>query len=136
MQKGESLRMTILYVDSYDDAVPSGRLCHLQLGEPQYFHGLTDLLIRLEQKFNETKFPQAFQTLRTFQKTREVKFEQKAEKAPLKGKLATFSIKLLFRQNASWQGSIHWLEGNVEESFRSVLELIFLMDSALRQSKK
>ena len=43
----------------------------------------------------------------------------------------TFAVRILFRQNASWQGSVTWLEGNREESFRSVLELIFLMDSAL-----
>jgi len=40
-------------------------------------------------------------------------------------------VKVLFRQNASWQGSIAWLEGKREESFRSVLELLLLIDSAV-----
>ncbi|MBQ3122632.1 MAG: hypothetical protein IJC14_00585 [Firmicutes bacterium] len=47
------------------------------------------------------------------------------------GKLATFNIKILFRQNASWQGLCGWLEGKQEQSFRSVLELFFLLHSAL-----
>ena len=49
---------------------------------------------------------------------------------PHNGDVATFAVRVLFRQNASWQGSILWVEGDREESFRSVLELIFLLDSA------
>ena len=45
--------------------------------------------------------------------------------------LATFSIQILFRQHASWQGVLTWQEHGLTASFRSVLELIFLMDSVL-----
>ena len=41
-------------------------------------------------------------------------------------------MRILFRQNASWQGELLWMEKNARQSFRSVLELITLMDSALR----
>jgi len=37
----------------------------------------------------------------------------------------------MFRQHASWQGGVLWVEGKAEQSFRSALELILLMDSAL-----
>ena len=47
--------------------------------------------------------------------------------------LATFKVKVLFRQNASWQGKIEWIEENMETSFRSVLEFVKLIDSALPQ---
>ncbi|MBP3332948.1 MAG: hypothetical protein J6M35_02775 [Clostridia bacterium] len=50
------------------------------------------------------------------------------------GALATFSLKILFRQNASWQGSIYWHDGRQEERFRSVLDLLLLIDSALTSS--
>ena len=56
-----------------------------------------------------------------------------AKKITAKGKVATFTIRVLFRQHTSWQGTILWLEKNMEQSFRSVLELILLMDSALRR---
>lgn len=39
---------------------------------------------------------------------------------------------MIFRQHTSWQGVVIWLEQQMEQSFRSVLELILLMDSALR----
>ena len=47
-----------------------------------------------------------------------------------KGK-GTFVIKVLNTQNATWQGTIDWLEGERSEAFRSALELIKLVDSAL-----
>ena len=43
---------------------------------------------------------------------------------------------MIFRQNASWQGSVTWLDKGREESFRSVLELLLLMDSAIGPSEK
>lgn len=48
-------------------------------------------------------------------------------------KLATFYVRILFRQNASWQGTVLWSEGSQEERFRSALELALLLDSALEQ---
>jgi len=45
--------------------------------------------------------------------------------------LCTFEIAVRFRQNATWQGQILWAEKNVRQNFRSVLELIKLMDQAL-----
>lgn len=45
--------------------------------------------------------------------------------------LATFQLSVLFRQNASWQGRLTWLERAEEARFRSVLELVGLLDSAL-----
>ena len=37
-------------------------------------------------------------------------------------------MRIMFRQNSSWQGTVTWVDGKMEESFRSVLELIILMD--------
>lgn len=43
-------------------------------------------------------------------------------------KKPTFVIKIQCQQNASWQGTIRWLEGSKEKSFRSALEMLKLMD--------
>ena len=43
----------------------------------------------------------------------------------------TYELEILFRQNSSWQGTLTWLEQGREESFRSVLELCMLLNSAL-----
>lgn len=42
---------------------------------------------------------------------------------------ATFIVKVLYRENKSWQGRVTWTEENKTQSFRSVLELINLIDS-------
>jgi hypothetical protein len=43
----------------------------------------------------------------------------------------TFIIKILDRQNASWQGSVTWAEEGRTQNFRSALELLKLIDGAL-----
>ena len=43
-------------------------------------------------------------------------------------------MRVLFRRNASWQGEVQWLEGEKTKSFRSVLELISLMQEAKEAS--
>ena len=48
----------------------------------------------------------------------------------------TFIIRVQHRQNASWQGSVQWVEGGKEQHFRSALELIKMMDEALEQAGK
>lgn len=47
----------------------------------------------------------------------------------VRGKLATMRMRVMFRQNASWQGTIKWVEEDLQEEFRSVLELMLLIDS-------
>ena len=46
----------------------------------------------------------------------------------------TFVVNVQFRQNATWQGNILWMEENRKQNFRSVLEMIRLMDEALLES--
>lgn len=46
------------------------------------------------------------------------------------GERATFIVNVLYRQHASWQGQITWVDKNKKENFRSILELIKLIDSA------
>lgn len=43
----------------------------------------------------------------------------------------TFVVNIKCRQNHTWQGTVKWIEGQKENSFRSALELIKLMESAI-----
>ena len=52
----------------------------------------------------------------------------------LSGKHATFIVQIQYRQNATWQGQIVWAEKNETKYFRSALELIKLIDSALEET--
>jgi len=48
----------------------------------------------------------------------------------------TFVIQVLSQQNATWQGIITWTDGDKTQPFRSLLELIKLIDSALGENSK
>ena len=43
----------------------------------------------------------------------------------------SFIVNILQQQNASWQGTVTWMDKEVSRNFRSVLELIRLIDSTL-----
>ena len=46
----------------------------------------------------------------------------------------TFILKILDRQNSTWQGSILWVVEQNEQYFRSALEKLKLIDEALDQN--
>ena len=128
--RGNEYRTTLICVDSYKDGVPTGHYSN-PFCEARSFHGLTQLLTGMEDMLNQMKFPQSFTTARKFYDVEPFLVETPREQAQ-NGVIGTFAVRVLFRQNASWQGSVKWLEGDKEEQFRSVLELVLLMDSALR----
>jgi len=48
---------------------------------------------------------------------------------------ATFTIKIKFQRNATWQGTISWAEGGKTQNFRSELEMLKLMMEAVSASE-
>ena len=127
-------RTTQVCVDDLQDGRFRGRLYNPFWKGCIPFNGVTEFLTRMEEQLDLMQFPQSFTARRTFA---EVTEKTSARREPLemrRGEEATFYLRVIFRQNASWQGSVTWLEENREESFRSALELIWLIDSALRES--
>ncbi len=53
------------------------------------------------------------------------------EKQLKRGEKGTFVVRVMFRQNATWQGTVSWVEGGKTQHFRSMLELIHLLEDAL-----
>ena len=129
---GEMHRTTTLCINHYENGVPSGTFHNPCMDGSRSFHGLTQLLIMMEDTLDSMSFPQSFTAVRSFAPPLAPHARGEPDAPLTQGTLATFAIKVLFRQNASWQGSLTWLEGGCEQSFRSVLELILLMDSALK----
>lgn len=124
-------RSTIICVDGYENKVPIGRLYNSSNEEGVSFHGVMELLLSMESMLEEMNGPQSFSSRRSFGPLGERTVTPVTADAVREGKLATFSLRILFRQNASWQGSLFWYDGKQEESFRSVLELLTLLNSAL-----
>lgn len=48
----------------------------------------------------------------------------------------SFMIVIKDTQNASWQGTIEWLDQNKKQHFRSALEMIKLIDSAVENDSQ
>jgi len=127
---GESFRTTTVCIDSYKSGVLSGHYFDPASQRHQVFSSATQFLVQMENMLDCMELPKSFSAKRSFRFLSETDTGPPGTVSP-EGKIATFAIRILFRQNASWQGSITWLEGRREESFRSVLELLLLMDNAL-----
>ena len=95
------------------------------------FSNLMELLLTVEQLLDERQSPQQCMRPRIFDTPGHWQPQRTAVNTNRSTPLATFTLRILFRQNASWQGSVCWLERGAESPFRSVLELIGLLDSAL-----
>ena len=129
---GNEYRTTMVCIDSYEDRIPKGRLYNRFAPEGVAFRGVMDFLKKMEDMLDQMQFPQAFAAVRSFSSESEKSWGTPTalETQTQTGSCGTLALRILFRQNASWQGSVTWLEGKREESFRSVLELLFLLDSA------
>jgi hypothetical protein len=49
---------------------------------------------------------------------------------------ASFVVDIKRSENASWQGTVTWIESNETVPFRSAMELIRLMDAVVEKDKK
>lgn len=129
-------------IDSYENGEVKGRVLSAVHKEPDQFDGALGLIKCLNNLLDCADAPQSTMKLRSFVKPEEpVKKQQifaesstvNANMPTLLGKRATFSVRIMYRRNASWQGVVYWEEENKEESFRSALELFLLMTDALNQ---
>ena len=136
MQKLDRLPRDVIHVciDAYQEHVLKGRLQSGAWAGEMAFASLMDFFKQIEQLLDEQLPPQAFTTMRRFGPAVKPDKVRSGVGQSTPGKLATFYLRILFRQNASWQGTVLWSEGGQEERFRSALELALLMDSALEQA--
>ena len=47
----------------------------------------------------------------------------------------SFLVNIKYRQNSSWQGTVQWVESGKTQNFKSCLELIRLIDTAVGASE-
>jgi hypothetical protein len=129
--RGDAYRMTMVCIDSYEQDILVGRMYNPYLQGGTWFCSTMDWLQKMEVLLDRIQMPQSFAEMRSFIPREEFEIHTGSGEEQHVGRLATFAVRVLFRQNASWQGSVQWLEANLEESFRSTTELLFLMNSAL-----
>ena len=132
-----SLKMRAIIV-KYDNGTIIGELHSRYLDAPYVFSDLVNMIHKMEEIFDTKGFPQAFLSPRSFENGKRTVRNRGNGESPrvepqnLEGaQKCSFDISVRFRQNATWQGEIVWIEKNINQDFRSVLEMLKLIDEAL-----
>jgi len=130
---------------SYGDGSMIGELSGRYIEKPYVFSDLVNMIHKMEEIFDTHGFPQAFLSPRSFKDGKNERKKQvtelgtsadQAKPADTEGMKCTFEITVRFRQNATWQGHILWVEKGVSQDFRSVLEMLKLIDEALSEGRE
>ncbi|WP_373209432.1 hypothetical protein [Allofournierella massiliensis] len=127
-------------VDAWAGGEVTGRLYHCYSRQPEPIGRISDVLDSIDRLCDRLNYPARTQQPRHFgpEKPRPQTTQKKVEPqmtreelAKNKGKMATFVVHVMYRQHSTWQGSVTWAETGEKANFRSALELIKLMDSAV-----
>ena len=156
----ENSRTFMLQVRKQPDGQLWGSIHNLYLEQPQIFSGLADAVLQIDAMMDGLDNPQACTEHRSFfSSEKEMKNDTAAQREAYyqwlhKGKKVvqqywteqslqpdscgsqTFYIHVRFRQHSSWQGEVMWKQGKKKTSFRSVLELLHLLQSAFAEQRQ
>lgn len=126
-------------VTSYDNRVITGWVYNAHFDKAVPFSDGLELLTAMENLFDTLSFPGRFEDYRHFarrepKKSRKGIKERETMSDKTKDEQATFIIHVQFRRNATWQGTIQWVDQDKRQSFRSTLEMIRLIDEAMEDS--
>lgn len=121
-------------VTSYQDRCMKGFLDSTQTGQSLAFSSAVDLLLQIEALMDQSNSPQRNEEHRSFTPGGAAEALTPVQRADVEP-LAVFQFNVMFRQNATWQGNLLWVDEGMEAHFRSVLEILHLMDSALANGK-
>ena len=130
------MKTTIIKVYSYQNKNIQGVISNPFFDKEMVFENMMQLITMLERISDSLFYPQKTMELRQFSEhsdsiePMEFTFETTSDFYDHK-LLATFELEIIFRQNASWQGNLVYVDQNLSSSFRSVLELFTLIDSVL-----
>lgn len=108
----------ILLVQSYQDGEMSGQLLHPHGGGPQEIRSIPKLILKLDEILSSEESVIHYHV---FEPTGFENVER----------IATLRIQILFQEHCTWQGCVLWEEQRKEATFRSVLELIQILDEIL-----
>lgn len=117
----------------------SGRFYHAYSSKGIVFQSMEEGLFELEQFYDSIRFPHPTTDSRTFfqekqetnQNQERIKIMSDEELLSKHGDLGSFIIRVQHRQNSSWQGRITWMEQDKTVNFRSMWEMLKLIENAL-----
>lgn len=146
----------VLCVDQRNEQKLKGRFYHFYSEDAMEFVNMDELVFKMETFFNVLKFPYPANNQRVFdgrghkgspqqekKGIQEVGHQQACGRPERRkimneeellrrhGDIGTFIIRVQQRQNCSWQGRITWSDKNQTVNFRSIWEMIRLIEDAL-----
>ena len=138
----------VLCVDSLNPMGCSGRFYHAYQEEAVSFSTLGEMLFRMEEFFDRLNFPRRGNSERHFVENQPAGEYKKQTAAELDGgkvmadkellghhgKAETFIVRVQHRQNNTWQGRITWADKNKTLNFRSIWEMVHLMENAMYEN--
>ena len=129
----------VLCIDRVSGDMIEGCFYHSYSTEPVPFAGTRELTLRMEKLYDYLHFPFPGTNQRSFftaeapsRLTKErIKIMTDDELLTKHGDIGTFIVRVQHRQNSTWQGRITWMEENKTVQFRSVWEMIKLIEGAV-----
>ena len=147
MSTGYNYRMNLaapnlmnICVDGRVGGELSGRIYHGYQEEPVKFSNIIELIREAEALFDRISFPQASTKARSFaeeegSRARTIPRPERVLSAEEvlhhAGKAGTFVTNVRFRQNATWQGEVFWVEEQARQPFANTLEFIRQIDDSV-----
>lgn len=117
-----------------------GRLYHGYAADGIDVISFEEVIHVMGRLFDDLQFPRASLRERSFLKETEVEYGPARRKERLMsdkemltkhGDIGTFIVRVQQRQNSTWQGRITWVEEDKTVRFRSLLEMIKLIESGV-----
>ncbi len=132
----------VLCVDGNEGGILEGRLYHGFHKGRIPFRGYEQIIRTAEDVFNALGFPHRDTSVRDIygrthdgrKKEGMARVMEDEELLEKHGDMGTFVIRVQHRQHSSWQGRVTYLEEDKTVYFRSVLELIKIIDGALDEA--
>lgn len=103
----------LISIDSYEDGKMTGTLDSVTMSAPVAFSSLPRLIMLIDNILD-----QQIESLGSTLRPIDPSFNPAAE------------LEVLFRHNHTWQGRIKWDSGQKQATFKSVLELLFIIEMA------
>ena len=130
----------VLCINRNAEGELGGQFYHSYSKSPVPFEGIGQMTLRMEKLYDWLRFPYPGNSSRSFTDVTEKTDGRVRERKKIMsdeallarhGDIGTFIVRVQHRQNSSWQGRITWMEEDRTIQFRSVWEMIKLIESAV-----
>lgn len=115
-----------------------GVMYHSYQEEGTPFENLDEMTMHMEELYDRLGFPHPTTNSRSFVDVkpnyvhvREEKIMSDDQVLSKHGEIGTFIVRVQHRQNSSWQGRLTWVDKDQTVNFRSIWEMIKLIESAV-----